>query len=481
MRKNVNGLLAVVFGLALFLGSAYVPQASANSAQYYWSGTTRTGAIVSGGECPLTVESELLTFDLQEFPSNYYFNKQDFLAYTGKVTAEYAFYNPSDINVEATLLFPFGKADYGYYYDEESGARDYYADAEKYDILVDGEAVEKSVRYTLSDSIDDFDLKTDLSYISSDFVSDDFFNPDLPVTTYKYICEKKIDFDKYPSATVALDIGAEDCDYKVLFPNARSERMLADNKIRVGASLMRVNSFEIIKFGYGTFEPTFKLYKNGSIKDENEISGTSFSVISEQTQSFKQFALQNRAEDSPVSEVDWVNALVCELNSNKNREEFPIVYATNYFRNYENCFMRWYEYKISVPAGARITNTVTAPIYPSINLQYTPSVFRYTYLLSPASSWKSFGSLKVVINTPYYMSDCSISGFEKTSFGYEYTCQGLPENELSFNLSLSKPVLNKSKNRGNFTLFYWGMAIALFAVVFGVVLFLILKKRRKKA
>jgi len=43
---------------------------------------------------------------VQEFPRNYYSTAEEFLAYTGHVTAEYTFYNPADYTVTATLVFP---------------------------------------------------------------------------------------------------------------------------------------------------------------------------------------------------------------------------------------------------------------------------------------------------------------------------------------------------------------------------------------
>ena len=106
----------------LLLGVWTAPTASANSAQSHWSGTDRTGAIVTDEICPLEVQGEKLTFEVQEFPRNYYSTAEEFLAYTGRVTAEYTFYNPADYTVTATLVFPFGAVpDYGYFYDDQLG------------------------------------------------------------------------------------------------------------------------------------------------------------------------------------------------------------------------------------------------------------------------------------------------------------------------------------------------------------------------
>ena len=99
-------LTAILLVLLLLFGGA--KPVSANSAQTYWEGVDRAGAIITDGDSPIVVEHELLTFDLQEFPQSHYNSEEAFLAYPGKVTARYTFHNPSDMTVTAKLLFPFG-------------------------------------------------------------------------------------------------------------------------------------------------------------------------------------------------------------------------------------------------------------------------------------------------------------------------------------------------------------------------------------
>ena len=100
--------------------------------------------------------------------------------------------------------------------------------------------------------------------------------------------------------------------------------------------------------------------------------------------------------------------------------------------------MRWYEYTLTLEPGQTLTNTVTAPLYPAIDAGYTPSIYTYTYLLSPAKTWAQFGELKIAVNTPYYMTENNQGGFSKAGNGYELTLPGLPEKELSFTLSESE-------------------------------------------
>ena len=136
-RLRTPVALVCVFLLSAML----VVPASANSAQTQWEGVDSAGAIVRDGGSPIIVEKELLTFDIQEFPDNHYFDLDSYLAYSGKVTAEYTFFNPADYAVTATLLFPFGC-------EPMYATNEYYGkDTEKYDILIDGQPVEKVMRY----------------------------------------------------------------------------------------------------------------------------------------------------------------------------------------------------------------------------------------------------------------------------------------------------------------------------------------------
>jgi hypothetical protein len=116
MRKR-SKLLSILL-LTILLTSAVPIQSFANSAQSWWSGTDSTGAIITDAECPLIVEQETLTFDISEFPQGHYSDSLEFHSYSGKVTAEYSFYNPTEYKVDATLVFPFGTApDYGILFD----------------------------------------------------------------------------------------------------------------------------------------------------------------------------------------------------------------------------------------------------------------------------------------------------------------------------------------------------------------------------
>lgn len=149
---------------------------------------------------------------------------------------------------------------------------------------------------------------------------------------------------------------------------------------------------------------------------------------------FKDYALRDYDENSGILESDWYNAQVELLRLSSE------TWGNGLSQIEEGDFslMRWYAYTLTLVPGQTLKNTVTAPLYPAIDAGYTPSLYAYTYPLSPAKTWAQFGELEVVVKTPYYMTESGIDGFTKTDGGYALTLPGLPESELTFTLSESE-------------------------------------------
>ena len=440
-KRNYTRILAIAVSVIL-LSSTLAVHALANSAvvRLHLEGVDQAGAIIVDGDDVIVVERELLTFNLQEFPNTYYADPDEFLAYTGKVTAEYTIHNHSNMSATARLLFPFGcEAEYARFYDYENDAFIHHVDHDKYDVLVDGEIIEKKIRHTFSSYNQQFVLDEDLGLISDTFVQDDFYSPDLTVTKYTFKISG-VDIEKHPAADIGFDVSQGMDSYRIYFPDQNGAHTQKDNALRIHTGVQKNGrEFDLYVFGTPfTTMPEWKVYENGGAEDEGVISGTA-ELIGTETLTFMDFTLANWNEGSGVSDVDWYNATIAEIKeSDSHYDNYPIVDAYYYANGFQGSLMRWYEYEITVEAGARIVNTVTAPIYPSINLRYEPSVFGYTYLLSPAKTWKHFGELEIVINTPYYISSSSIDGFTKTEGGYTVKLKGLPDSELTFNLSASE-------------------------------------------
>lgn len=472
MEEGIAFLLEIVVAVSAFP----LTSASANSAQTYWSGSTASGAAVLEENCPIVVEGEKLVFDLRDFPSNYYEAQEDFLAYGGKVTAQYRFYNPADYTVKATLAFPFGEyPDYAELYNEETGMMDYRADIERYGVTVDGEPVPTKLRYTNFNTPFDLD---ELKKLRDSYIDDGFFTYDRPVTKKTYVISG-ID-ERYTAAYVSVKISADETRTRVMM-NPCSGTSVESNGIRVGTWAKNDGVLTLYVIGEAlSSEPVWAVYENGG--EKRRIDGN-VNLVSEERMTFEDLALSEYEADCGISEIDWYNAFVEQAYL----DTYSFGYAS-YGTVLPYRLMRWYEYEIELAPHSYLVNEVTSPMYPAIDVDYAPSLYRYCYLLSPATTWASFGSLSVEILTPYYMIECNQDGFEWTENGYVAKFSGLPSGELEFTLCASDaPEVNVYRggcasvaNSFFFAFFFTLLAMAVLVIVGVVLAVLWVKKDGRK-
>ena len=91
-----------------------------------------------------------------------------------------------------------------------------------------------------------------------------------------------------------------------------------------------------------------------------------------------------------------------------------------------------------------------------------------------------FGELKIVVNTPYYMTENNQGSFSGTEKGYELTLTCLPEKELTFTLSESEHPL-PPKLSIPFKLMFLLAVITGFVLIGGGVIAVVLIIKRKKS
>lgn len=483
IRKTIFAGAVCIALCALMMLPAF-----ANSAESYWEGVSASGVLVTDGECPLVVEHETLTFDIAAFPSPYGSTEE----YDASVSAEYTFYNPSDMTVTANLLFPFGIDPYYMErYDPEKGedvTPDY---TEKYGAQVDGAAVQTVVRHSYwSGSLYNFDPAEEMAKLQDNYNTESFFAYDLPVYVYTYRAE--VDRQTYRTARAATYF-ADGAFEETRFMIENLGGWSSDENGNAGYASVHISDAEITTvyvFGKDVGELEWKFYENGSL--EKEIKGT-MTVIDRTSTTFGALAMQAYDPASGVAEHDWFNAIVAQLEESGK----PMgLYDTYQSWDVSKNLLQWYEYKITLAPEQRLTNTVTAPLYPNINGSFEPFVYSFEYFLSPASLWKQFGTLDIYINTPYVMvreqkGEYSIAPdqWTKTDAGYELHLSGLPEKDLIFSLSEAE---NPERVVTAYTYLGIGMIVAgvllaiigvltvLAMIVVPIVILVLLVRRAKK-
>lgn len=426
--KRHTKLRITALALILCVGlSPCVTAAGANSAMRYWYGTTGAGATVLDSECPLIVEHEQLTFYADSFPSLYADEQEP--AYNAHVTAEYTFYNPENYDVTTALAFPFGTIpDYLYGVEE--------TEANRYEITVDGHAVEKQLRHTYTDG--HFESHTDTDRLRDSYVEDGFYAPDLTVYAYRFTFSGIDPREDSAYASTTIPIQSDTC-----IATDESNGFGVENaRLRVGKFVKNGATMTIYSIGAPLSAlPYWRVYEDGG--ERKAIAGTATGYTG--TLTFLDLVMQNYQADYGVSRVDWYNAAVAKCN----RTKYNYIGGCYNVNPYE--LMCWYAYTLHIPAQSHTVNAVTAPLYPSVDLEYSPTVYTYQYLLSPAGVWRSFGRLDVEIKTPFYLYGSAGYDFASTKDGYAVSLNGLPNGEMRFALcTVEDPQYTPSDPCGRF-------------------------------
>lgn len=421
-KVGLFSLLFLVCVTVFSLISLSGTPASANSAMRYFEGVDSSGVLLTTENCPVIVESEELTFDI---------NTSDYVTSSdigGTVTAKYTFKNPADYSAEVDLLFPIGFLN-SYYSNTESSVLQYSK------VTAGGKDVPKTLRYSYKSYwSDEFDYQKDASLLSDTYIEKEDWKTDL--TVYKYVYDVhatgravRFSVTGYDGIVVSDASGYENDDKEIHI----AFWLTAETQDET--SFQEKYTVYFIGKDNPSFANTAEYYK--TMTYEESATGT-IEVVSKEAMTFLDMVKEFKPEDSDVSDVDWYNATVTELDNAHYFGDEGGKLASIYDFDVSSALMCWYEYKLAFEPGETIVNEVTAPLYPDADYGYDPAIFTFNYYLSPAKTWASFGSLTIRINTSHYMSEPSIEGFEKFDGYYQYTGNGLPNGELKFSICESE-------------------------------------------
>ena len=430
MKKKTGAacVLAVLF-IAGTMGAT--GQITAHAERHLWAGTIGAGPIPIGEECPVKVEHEQLTLNIPALPQYSYSSQEEFEQYSASVTAEYTFYNPTDTDVEMSLAVPLGVVpDYAYAgHVAAQAGRAYFDDAARYSVTAEGETVKCKLRHTNRQKSFAAD---DVYSISDEKREHELFAPELPTTRYTY----KVNFPRGATRGLPeLVFNFDAARTRMLCWLSRTATLDDDGNVHLYVNLDKESPMIDITVVGDTPELlsiTVREDISGVFDERNDtiIKGATVRELSKEEMTFGEYVEAARLEG--VSEVDFYNCYMDWLSESADKWSFGRlgIYDTVPERMTLNGFMRWYTYSLKIPAGERLTNTVTVPLYPEIDEQRC----RYEYLLAPAQRWKNFGTLDIIINTDLEILNPSLD-FTKTEGGYSLHIERLPQCELSFSIA----------------------------------------------
>ena len=383
-------------------------------------------------------------------------------------------------------MFPFGYyPEYGpEEYDEENQVYKRIDDTAKFDIKINDKEIKKNLRHSLYYSDFDFDIHKEMSFLIDGYIKDDFYSPELPVTKYVYEISE-VDKKLYNREVARIEIPAFDGKRRYYLEQSYGFTTNDKGNTRMDINAENGKEIELYVMGEPVKDlPKWKFYESSS-NESKEIKGE-IKLKSTSKMTFKEFALTSYDKGGQILESDWYNIIV-ELYKQATAENSGAIFISVYDTGERlKSLLRWYEYEITLAPGEKITNTIEAPMYPTIDEEYDPDIYRYNYLLSPASTWAKFGNLNVDINTPFFMTENNQSGFTKTQKGYNFKANGLPEGELRFSLS----TVEKPERKSNIGTFYiLGMLmfglLQILPIIVGVVAVVVLvvvwvRKRRRE-
>jgi len=461
--KKILPVLTVALAAAVVCAVPRTVTANANSGPSHWNGVTATGVLFTGEECPIGVESEVLTFNIPDF-IDYSSTQEQLLGYRSDFTAEYTFKNPTPNTVNATLAFPLGeRSEYGYYEEDnpQDGTTDWQnsfvyledALADKYKVFVDGVQTDAQLRRTYHGYYN-FDFDQECSRIYDGYRPHEFFSREMPVYIYNFDFTSDDKDNFYADATFTTPAG-------VRFASSYGSADSYGNETTLGWSVKNGKTVTLYSIGgeldTGAIEWNFYKWTGYWNMRKTAVKAQAAASPKVEQTTFESYVFAGYTGGNGIERSDFYNAALDYIDS---RGEYSMMPESFAFLQNSSAVMSWLVYDLSFSAGQTVKNTVTAPLFSGGYYYYDPFVYTYEYLLSPAQSWNGFKSLEIRVNTPYYMVESNLV-FEKTDYGYAYKADGLPQKELDFEMcTVEQP---ERTGTGGFIILY-GVIILLLAI-----------------
>lgn len=408
MKRLGAILLAIPLSGAGLLGIPRI-SAEAGAEPQCYEGTSVSGAIPFG-ETPLILEKQEITMRIGAFPEIEGGSAP--FAGAAVMQSSYTLSNPTDTAASVELLLPCCPPPL--YASEAAGECD----------VIAGEPEVRTVRHSYAGYFSrTYDLETGIEQLSGE--SDDFYARDgLTVTEYRFRVDLPAASLKDVNRKYVAFVLTFECNplfsrviSRKMYTEVVNGKLQASFDVEAGESeiLLTVVGEDITDLRYG-------LYVDRTRAKELEIGSLSYSTGKTP---FSEYALRFRPEGSEISASDWTDGFACMLSKSTVNDCF--VYAFPELIR-EEAFLKWYDYRFTVPAGEKAVHTVETPVYPTVE----GGRYEYSLLLKPQLLWKR-GAISIEIQTPFVLAYSNLD-FEKTETGYLFSRKSLPVGDLRFTL-----------------------------------------------
>ncbi len=440
------------------------------------SGRENMGILSADPSCPVVLEKEVLTYDLPDFPMGEIDVPNP--DYSGTVTAEYTFYNPTAEEITMELFLPVGDKP-EYYYEWAMGS----CPNRDYSITVEGQEIPYEERNITVMRDGNLNAHNSFGVYSGTFTEDDFYSPDLKVTVYTFLLGPGMaamdgEESRYCGFTVP-EVGE---GTKVAFRNMECYGVDYNRETNEETSVYAARRYgtdwanpdaemylQVYYLGEAPTEPpkprVFLKWNEAQRVFWDELFAGDY--LAKDGYGVEEMTLLELSDslcprDSGISQVDWYNALVskmrydeaenpcgvltltggCLKGSEDPYEEEQWSYAEHFYQyDYErymdeapSTMVKGYAYSLTIGAGERLTHRVQMPVYPSI-VDYPFLEYQYLYVMPENNLWPASGEVEVIINTPYTMELTSVESFVWDGNSYTATLRELPEGVLYFDLN----------------------------------------------
>jgi hypothetical protein len=462
----------IVLAVVMF---SFSTVAFSNSGPVFWQGYPSSDIISIKDNSPIMVNREDLVFDFSDYDGSGY-------AISGRVTATYEMFNPTDRPQSVQMAFPFvGRLN-------SLSPDDIHITADgnmlPYDLYI-GDVVSSRRNSMQEDKGLSFDFVGIIGAINDNIYKAKNFEENEKGKLYtiyvKPATHQRINF--------AVDFNFDYERTKVL-TNGFNRYERNDKKTKIAAWCYEPEILEVFVLGED-IDFNINAYTDGELREKTDLFTYQISVQEMELRSYLMEYIKsdsNMRNSGMISDIQLYNLYAKSLDKCFSQ-------AMGYSSRYDLADQENYErlltlmYNVEFPQDSKKEVSVSYRASGTMDRTKTiKPIYSFDYIFNPAKNWADFKNLNIKIITPReapYIVKSSIEFTNAESNVYTAALEDLPEDDLSFSLYENKKVTlldravgNLRRNFGYFTFFVAGAGMLL--IIGAIIMAVTLKRKNNK-